>query len=146
MANFGFQGQSALTLDAKGRITVPARQRDVLLAEAGPQLTITKGTGGCLFVFPRPVWNTFRDKLMDLPMKADGWKRVFMGSAMDVDIDASSRVLISPELRAAANLTKDVVLIGMGSRLELWNAAAYAEQEAKVLESEMPDALEDFTG
>ena len=65
---------------------------------------------------------------------------------MDVDIDASSRVLISPELRAAARLTKDVVLIGMGSRLELWNADAYAEQEAKVLESEMPDALKDFQG
>ena len=146
MADFRFQGQSALTLDAKGRVTVPARQRDVLLAEAGPQLTITKSPAGCLFVFPRPVWNTFRDKLIALPMSADGWKRVFLGSAMDVDIDASARVLISPELRAAARLTKDVVLIGMGSRLELWNADAYAEQEAKVLESEMPDALKDFQG
>jgi MraZ protein len=135
-----------LTLDAKGRVTVPARQRDVLLAEAGPQLTLTKSPAGCLFVFPRPVWNTFRDKLIALPMSADGWKRIFLGSAMDVDIDASSRVLISPELRAAARLTKDVVLIGMGSRLELWNADAYAEQEAKVLESEMPDALKDFQG
>ncbi|CAN7472485.1 division/cell wall cluster transcriptional repressor MraZ [Rhizobacter sp. LjRoot28] len=146
MADFRFQGQSALTLDAKGRVTVPARQRDVLLAEAGPQLTLTKSPAGCLFVFPRPVWNTFRDKLIALPMSADGWKRIFLGSAMDVDIDASSRVLISPELRAAARLTKDVVLIGMGSRLELWNADAYAEQEAKVLESEMPDALKDFQG
>lgn len=135
-----------MTLDAKGRVTVPARQRDVLLAEAGPQLTLTKSPAGCLFVFPRPVWNTFRDKLVALPMSADGWKRIFLGSAMDVDIDASSRVLISPELRAAARLTKDVVLIGMGSRLELWNADAYAEQEAKVLESEMPDALKDFQG
>ena len=135
-----------MTLDAKGRVTVPARQRDVLLAEAGPQLTLTKSPAGCLFVFPRPVWNTFRDKLIALPMSADGWKRVFLGSAMDVDIDASARVLISPELRAAARLTKDVVLIGMGSRLELWNADAYAEQEAKVLESEMPDALKDFQG
>lgn len=135
-----------MTLDAKGRVTVPARQRDVLLAEAGPQLTLTKSPAGCLFVFPRPVWNTFRDKLIALPMSADGWKRIFLGSAMDVDIDASSRVLISPELRAAARLTKDVVLIGMGSRLELWNADAYAEQEAKVLESEMPDALKDFQG
>jgi MraZ protein len=146
VADFRFQGQSALTLDAKGRVTVPARQRDVLLAEAGPQLTLTKSPAGCLFVFPRPVWNTFRDKLIALPMSADGWKRIFLGSAMDVDIDASSRVLISPELRAAARLTKDVVLIGMGSRLELWNADAYAEQEAKVLESEMPDALKDFQG
>ena len=135
-----------MTLDAKGRVTVPARQRDVLLAEAGPQLTLTKSPAGCLFVFPRPVWNSFRDKLVALPMSADGWKRIFLGSAMDVDIDTSSRVLISPELRAYAGLTKDVVLIGMGSRLELWNQQAYEEQEAKVLQSEMPDSLKDFQG
>lgn len=79
-------------------------------------------------------------------MSADGWKRIFLGSAMDVDIDASARVLISPELRAAARLTKDVLLMGMGSRLELWDPVVYAEHEAKVLESEMPDALKDFQG
>ena len=145
MANFGFQGQSALTLDAKGRITVPARQRDVLLAEAGPQLTITKSTEGCLFVFPRPVWNVFRDKLMALPMKHDGWKRVFMGSAMDVDIDASSRVLIAPELRAAAGLVRDVMLLGMGSHFELWDAQRHAEHEAAVMQSQMPDSLKNFS-
>ena len=79
-------------------------------------------------------------------MSADGWKRIFLGSAMDVDIDASARVLISPELRAAARLTKDVLLMGMGSRLELWDPTAYAEHEAKVLQSEMPDSLKDFQG
>lgn len=135
-----------MTLDGKGRITVPARQRDVLLADAGPQLTLTKSPAGCLLVFPRPVWNSFRERLVALPMSADGWKRIFLGSAMDVDIDASARVLISPELRAAARLTKDVLLMGMGSRLELWDPAVYAEHEAKVLESEMPDSLKDFQG
>ena len=135
-----------MTLDAKGRVTVPARQRDVLLANAGPQLTLTKSPAGCLLVFPRPVWAAFREKLVALPMSADGWKRIFLGSAMDVDIDASARVLISPELRTAARLTKDVLLMGMGSRLELWDPVAYAEHEAKVLESEMPDSLKDFQG
>ena len=130
-----------MSLDAKGRLTVPARQREMLLAEAGPQLTLTKSPAGCLLMFPRPVWNAFREKLVALPMSADGWKRIFLGSAMDVDIDASARVLISPELRAAAGLTKDVLLMGMGSRLELWDPLAYAAQEAKVLESPMPDAL-----
>ncbi len=146
MADFGFQGTSALTLDAKGRITVPARQRDVLLADAGPQLTITKHPAGCLVIFPRPVWLAFRERLMALPMSADGWKRIFMGSAMDVDIDGSSRVLVSPELRVAAKLTKDVLLMGMGSRLELWDPTVYAEHEAKVLQSDMPDSLKDFQG
>ena len=146
MADFGFQGTSALTLDAKGRITVPARQRDVLLANAGPQLTITKHPAGCLVIFPRTVWLAFRERLMALPMSADGWKRIFIGSAMDVDIDGSSRVLVSPELRTAAHLSKDVLLMGMGSRLELWDPMVYAEQEAKVVQSEMPDSLKDFQG
>lgn len=135
-----------MTLDAKGRVTVPARQRDVLLAEAGPQLTLTKSPAGCLLVFPRPVWNGFRDKLMALPMSADGWKRVFLGSAMDVDIDNSARVLVSPELRAAAGLTKDVLLLGMGNRLELWDPVRYDAHEQQVLQSEMPDSLKDFQG
>src|SRR5258706_60338 len=76
---------------------------------------------------------------------ACGWRRIFLGNAMDVDIDASSRVLIAPELRAAAGLTRDVMLLGMGSHFELWDAVRYAEHEARVMASEMPDALKDFS-
>ncbi len=97
-------------------------------------------------VYPRPVWLSFRERLVALPMAADGWKRIFLGSAMDVEIDGSSRVLVSPELRASARLTRDVLLMGMGSRLELWDPLVYAEHEAKVLESEMPESLKDFQG
>ena len=144
MANFWFQGQSALTLDAKGRVTVPARQRDLLVAESGPHLTLTKSPAGCLFVFPRPVWHNFRDKLAALPMSADGWKRIFLGSAMDVEIDGSSRVLIAPELREWAGLERDVVLIGMGSRFELWDKTRHEAHEATVLAAGMPDVLRDI--
>lgn len=145
MANFVFQGASALTLDGKGRVTVPARHRDVLQAIAGGQLTLTKHPQGCLMVFPRPAWEGFRDRVAALPMSVSGWKRVFLGNAMDVEIDASSRVLVSPELRASAGLTRDVMLLGMGSYLELWDAAAYAAHEAQVMQSDMPDALKDFS-
>lgn len=144
VSTFVFQGASALALDGKGRITVPVRHRDVLLALAQGQLTITKHPDGCLLVFPRPAWESFRDRLMQLPMSAEGWRRIFLGNAMDVEIDGSSRVLISPELRAAAGLTKDVMLLGMGQRLELWDAARYAEHEAKVMAQGLPDALKDF--
>ena len=145
MANFVFQGASALALDSKGRIAVPTRHRDVLQATADGQLTLTKHPEGCLLVFPRPAWESFRDRVAALPMSASGWKRVFLGNAMDVELDASSRILISPELRAAANLTKDLMLLGMGSHFELWDSARYAEHEAKVMQSEMPDALKDFS-
>lgn len=145
MANFVFQGASALTLDGKGRVSVPARHRDVLLATAAGQLTLTKHPQGCLMVFPRPIWEAFRDRVAALPMSADGWKRVFLGNAMDAEIDGASRVLVSPELRASARLTRDVMLLGMGSHFELWDAAAYAEHEAQVMQSEMPDVLKDFS-
>jgi MraZ protein len=144
VAGFLFQGASALTLDGKGRVAVPARHRDVLLSTAAGQLTLTKHPQGCLMIFPRPAWEAFRDRVAALPMSASGWKRVFLGNASDVEIDASSRVLVAPELRASAGLQRDVMLLGMGSHFELWDASAYAAHESEVMKSEMPDALRDF--
>ncbi|OWQ93757.1 cell division/cell wall cluster transcriptional repressor MraZ [Roseateles aquatilis] len=145
MANVVFQGASALALDAKGRLTVPARHREVLQALCAGQLTLTKHPEGCLMVFPRPAWEQFRDRVAALPMSAAGWKRVFLGNAQDVEVDAAARVLVAPELRAAAALQKDVMLLGMGSHFELWDAQAYAAHEAAVMQSELPDALKDFS-
>ena len=140
-----FQGASALSLDAKGRFAVPARHRDAVQALCTGQLTITRHPDGCLMVFPRPAWETFRDKVAALPMSAAGWKRVFMGNAMDVEVDNNARVLVSPELRAAAGLGKDVMLLGMGSHFELWDAERYAAHEAAVMAQPMPDVLADFS-
>lgn len=108
------------------------------------QLTITKHPEGSLMIFPRPAWENFRDRVAALPMEASGWKRVFLGNAMDVDIDASSRLLIPPELRKSAGLERDVMLLGMGSHFELWDATLHAEHEAAVMKSEMPDSLKSF--
>ena len=134
-----------MALDAKGRMAVPSRHRDALQALCAGQLTITKNPDGCLMVFPRPAWETFRDKVAALPMSAAGWKRIFLGNAMDVEIDSASRVLISPELRAAAGISKDVMLLGMGSHFELWDDKKYAAHEAEVMAQPMPEALQDFT-
>ena len=140
-----FQGASALSLDAKGRLAVPARHRDALQALCNGQLTLTKHPEGCLMVFPRPAWEVFRDKVAALPMSASGWKRIFLGNAQDVDIDGASRVLVAPELRTAAGLSKDVMLLGMGSHFELWDAQRYAAHEAEVMAKAMPDVLQDFS-
>ena len=145
MANIVFQGPAALTLDGKGRIAVPARHRELLTAMGVSQLTVTKHPEGSLLIFPRPAWETFRDKVAALPMDAAGWKRVFLGNAMDVDIDASNRVLIAPELCASAGLVRDVMLLGMGSHFELWDAKAHAEHESRVMQSEMPESLKSFS-
>ena len=140
-----FQGASSLSLDTKGRLSVPTRHRDVLSATAAGQLTITKHPHGCLMVFPRGEWELFRERIAALPMSAQWWKRIFLGNAMDAEMDGAGRVLVSPELRAAAGLTKDAVLLGMGNHFELWDAASYAAQEAQAMLGDMPDALKDFS-
>ena len=140
-----FQGASSLSLDAKGRLSVPTRHRDVLSATAAGQLTITKHPHGCLMVFARPEWEKFRDRIASLPMSAQWWKRIFLGNAMDVDMDSTGRVLVSPELRAGAGITKESVLLGMGSYFELWDKATYDAQEAQAMQGAMPDVFKDFS-
>ncbi len=140
-----FQGVSALNLDAKGRLSVPTRHRDALMQSAGGALTITKHPHGCLMIFPRPEWERFRERIAALPMQAQWWKRIFLGNAMDVDIDATGRVLIAPELRKAAAIDKQTVLLGMGGYFELWDEAAYAQQEAQAMQGDMPDVFKDFS-
>ena len=145
VANIVFQGPAALTLDSKGRIAMPARHRELLTAMDVNQLTVTKHPEGALMIFPRPAWELFRDRIAALPMDAAGWKRVFLGNAMEVELDASSRLLIAPELRASAGLVRDVMLLGMGSHFELWDATRHADHEAKVMQSEMPESLKSFS-
>jgi MraZ protein len=139
-----FQGASSLNLDGKGRLSVPTRHRDALLAMAQGQVTLTKHPHGCLMLFPRTEWLQFRERIAQLPMSAQWWKRIFLGNAMDVDMDATGRVLVSPELRDAVGLTKEVVLLGMGNHFELWDKATYEAHEAKAMQEEMPAAFQDF--
>jgi len=140
-----FQGASFVALDTKGRLSVPTRHRDVLNAIASGQLTMTKHPHGCLMIFPRNEWEKFRDRIASLPMQAHWSKRLFLGNAMDVEMDATGRVLVSPELRATTGINKDTVLLGMGSYFELWDAATYAAQEAEQMKGEMPDIFRDFS-
>ena len=96
-------------------------------------------------LFPRPEWEKFRERIVSLPMSAQWWKRIFLGNAMDVEMDATGRLLVSPELRVAAGIAKDAVLLGMGSYFELWDKATYDAQEAKAMQGEMPDVFQDFS-
>ena len=124
---------------------MPTRHRDFLLTTASGQLTITKHPHGCLMVFPRPEWERFRERIASLPIAAQWWKRIFLGSAMDGELDATGRVLVSPELRLAAGITKDAVLLGMGNHFELWDQATYDTQEALAIQAQVPDVFKDFS-
>lgn len=145
MSGVVFQGNSELSLDAKGRLSLPARHRPQLDALCAGQLTLTKHPAGCLALFPRPTWERFRDKIVALPMSADGIKRLYLGSAFDVDLDGSSRILVSLELRKWAALDKDIVLMGMGHCFEIWDAARYQAHEQAELAKPLPATLENFS-
>jgi MraZ protein len=126
-------------------MSVPSRYREALQAQAEGRVTLTKSPDGCLLLFPRPEWEVFRAKVAALPMEAAWWQRIFLGNAMDVELDSAGRVLVSPELRAAASLEKNVTLLGMGNRFELWDADTYAAKEAAAMAQGMPDSLKNFT-
>ena len=140
-----FQGASALNLDGKGRISVPARYRDILFTKYEGQMTLTRHPHGCLLFFPRPVWALHREQIAVWPMSARAWQRIFLGNAADVEIDSAGRILIAPELRTAANLVRDVMLLGMGSHFEIWDAHKLTESEAQAVASGMPDVLNNFS-
>jgi MraZ protein len=124
---------------------VPTRHRDVLSATAAGQLTMTKHPDGCLMIFPRPEWDKFRERVAALPAPAVWFKRMVLGNAMDVDMDGTGRVLVSPELRATAGITKDTLLLGMGNYFELWDKPTYDAKEAQAMQGEMPEVFKDFS-
>ena len=130
-----------LALDGKGRVTVPARFRDVLVATVDGRLVVCKGPDGCLLLFPLPVWEQFEGELRKMTLDGEGWRRLYVGSATDVDIDGSSRVLIPPELRAWAGFDKEVKFMGVGSYFEWWDSARYDAREAELLAGPRPEAL-----
>ncbi|KQQ91807.1 MULTISPECIES: division/cell wall cluster transcriptional repressor MraZ [unclassified Massilia] len=140
-----FQGASAINLDAKGRMSIPAKHRDALALQCEGRLTLTRHPHGCLLFFPRPVWETHRDQIAAWPMSARAWQRIFLGNACDVEMDSAGRVLISPELRAAVGLEKEVMMLGMGTHFEIWDAAKLAADEASAVAGGMPDVLSNFS-
>lgn len=140
-----FQGASFATLDAKGRLSVPKRHRDVLKTMAAGQLTVTQHPDECLVIFPRTEWPEFSRKISAMSEDARWVKRKFLGHAMDVELDSTGRVLVPPELRSAAFLTKETVLLGMGKYLELWDRATYDTKQGEALKAGMPDVFKEFS-
>lgn len=119
-----FRGIAQLNLDSKGRLVVPSRYRDALLERCGGRLVITADADRCLLVYPLPDWELIQQRLeglSNLDPRVRELQRRLIGFAVDVDMDGAGRLLVSPELRAYAQLGKSVVLVGQGKKFELWN-------------------------
>lgn len=117
---FMFMGEYNHTIDTKGRMIIPAKLRESL----GDGFVVTRGLDGCLFVFPNETWTEFEAKLNALPMtdkKARQFSRFFLRGAITPEVDKQGRILIPAVLREAAGLEKEVTMIGMGNRVEIWN-------------------------
>ena len=113
-------GQYEHSLDAKGRLIMPAKLRE----DMGEKFIITKGLDGCLFGFSQNEWENFETKLKTLPLtnkNARDFVRFFLSGAMECEIDKQGRFLISSNLRKVATLEKEVVIIGVGTRIEIWD-------------------------
>ena len=136
-----FRGGPVLTLDGKGRIGVPARWRDVLVATVQGQMIVAKNPDGCLSLYPLPVWEQFENNVLALATEDEAWRRFFIGSATEVEIDSASRVLIPPELRSWAGLDREVKFMGVGSHFELWDMARHEAAEAEALNKGRPATL-----
>lgn len=145
MANIVLQGAAALTLDGKGRLAVPSRHRELLTTMGVSHLTVTKNIGRSLLVYPRPAWEAFSERLAALPADANPYKRLLLGNASEVEIDASGRILVSPELRKFAGLERDVMLLGLGNHFELWDDARHTEAEDRLLEAELPGSVKNLS-
>ena len=119
-----FRGIAQLNLDSKGRLAVPARNRDLLFERCGGLLVVTADADRCLLIYPLPDWELIQQKLeglSNLDPRVRELQRRLIGFAVDVDLDGAGRVLISPALRQFAQLEKNVVLVGQGRKFELWN-------------------------
>lgn len=115
-----FMGEYNHTIDAKGRLIVPSKFREAL----GDTFVVTKGLDGCLFVYDNEEWQEFEEKLRSLPItnkEARQFARFFLAGAAEVEVDKQGRILVPNILREFAQISKDVVLIGVASRIEIWS-------------------------
>ncbi|MDU4959748.1 MAG: division/cell wall cluster transcriptional repressor MraZ [Sporomusaceae bacterium] len=124
-------GEYQHSIDSKGRVILPAKFRE----ELGEQCIATKGLEKCLFVYPRQEWSTIENKLKQLPLakaEARAFVRFFFSGAAELECDKQGRVLIPANLRSYAALEKDIVVIGVLNRIEIWDRIAWEEYNNQI--------------
>jgi MraZ protein len=134
-----FRGATRVTLDDKGRMVLPTRQRQRAFERGEGRIVVTVDRDGCLLIYPLPDWEQIERKLMSLPTlneRARRLQRLMVGHATEVELDGQGRLLVPPELREFAALSRHAMLIGQGNRLELWDETRWNERRDFWLKSE----------
>lgn len=140
-----FMGEYQHTLDEKGRVAIPARLRD----ELGEKFVVTRGLDQCLFVYPMAEWSKIEGKLKALPFTkgdARAFTRMFFSGAIEVELDKQGRVLIPQNLRDYARVEREVRIIGVSNRVEVWSEAVWGEYIRKAGQAyeQIAETLVDF--
>ena len=133
-------GEYEHSLDAKGRLIMPAKLRQ----DMGEKFIITKGLDGCLFAFSQNEWLNFETKLKALPLSdrnARNFVRFFLSGATECEIDKQGRFLIPSNLRISVGLVKETVVIGVGTRLEIWNKATWEKCDENISADEIAENM-----
>lgn len=131
-----FRGVTQLVLDAKGRLAVPAKHREALAPAGNGKVVLTADPSRCLLLYPLTAWAPIQARLMALSSfneKIRGLQRLLVGHADDVEIDAAGRILVPPALRRYASLDKHAVLVGQGTKFELWDETQWHAQTAQAI-------------
>ncbi len=141
-----FRGSSAINLDAKGRLAMPSRYREELVERCDGQLVITIDLADpCLCIYPLPYWEKVEATLSQMPSlrtETRQLNRLLIGSAVDLELDSSGRLLIPARLREQAGLTKQVMLVGQLNKFQLWDEDKWNEVITRDLEEiKNPDHL-----
>jgi MraZ protein len=145
-----FQGETAITVDDKGRLAIPTAYRELVTSACANRLVITYNPfeQGCLWLFPHAEWERVRDQVNALPsVKAvhRALQMKLVGAAADVEPDSAARILLPASQRAAAGIEKKAVLLGMGNKFELWSELAHlAKIRQTIGEDEISDDMTDL--
>jgi MraZ protein len=145
-----FQGATLLSLDAKGRLAVPTKHRDGLRTGTASKSVLTAHPHKCLLLYPADAWEPIRARIMTFSSfdpQLSLWKRLLVGFAEELELDAAGRLLISPVLRKFASLEKEVMLVGQGSHFELWSEQAWQQQLDQLASTpdKLPPGMENFS-
>lgn len=146
-----FEGATTLSIDAKGRLAIPARHRDALVAAAEGQLVLTAHPHRCLLLYPQPAWVPIRSKILaasGLQQQSALLKRLLVGYACQETLDSAGRLLVAPSLREFAQLDRQVWLVGQGDHFEIWSDAGWRQQQEAIFalgDQLLPPGLEDLS-
>lgn len=140
-----FMGEFHHSVDAKGRLIIPARFREGL----GDRFVATKGLENCLFLFPMAEWENLSEKLRALPLAsgaARAFTRLFFSGATECELDQQGRILLPASLRQYAGIEREAVLVGVSNRVEIWSESAWADycRKAEAVYAETAEKLLDF--